>query len=523
MRLMPPESSSHAHVTLAWCLLFAAVCQWAPGLDALRFLPDDPARLLPRLVRLEADPLPWASPAQSPTPAAVDDDALLAEPALIDAPVSTAVPDSPGGLKPTPAAAVSVAASADPRPIPVRGGFTEASALPAPPAVRDGGAGVPLLPIEDPHGVLERFYDRLREAAAGRAQVRVVHYGDSLITGDYITETMRRLMQKKFGDGGHGFVLAGLTSPWYRRNHLDIKASEGWHTNRLTKPTVPDGRYGLGGVTFRTREAGEWVTWSSAKRRAKDETLNAGFTRLEVWYWGQGDGGRFALEVDGEAFAEVSTRDAGEGAQVKRFQLSDGPHKVRLKTLGGGEVRLFGAVLEREAPGVVYDSLGVDGTRVKLLSRFDGRHWAEQLRARQVDLVVLHYGTNEGEAADLGTKNYREDLRPVVQQLRASLPSVPCLLVGPMDRAERDEHGELVSRPVVERIATVQRRVAYMDGCAFFDTYRAMGGEGSMAVWARTGLGGGDFTHPTKQGADRVGAMLFSSLMDGYRHRDSPH
>jgi hypothetical protein len=79
---------------------------------------------------------------------------------------------------------------------------------------------------------------------------------------------------------------------------------------------------------------------------------------------------------------------------------------VRLKTLGGGEVRLFGAVLERDGPGVVYDSLGVDGTRVKLLSRFDPLHWTEQLKARQVDLVVLHYGTNEGEAADLGTPSY---------------------------------------------------------------------------------------------------------------------
>lgn len=522
MRLMPPESSSHAHITLAWCLLFAAVCQWAPELDALRFLPEDPTRLLPRLVRLESDPLPWTSASPGPAPEAIDDDALLAEP--VAPPAASTLPT---GTEPpaatSSAVGATVAAVADPRPITLRGTFTEASPLPPPPAVREGGASLPLMPIEDPHGVLERFYARLREAAAGRAQVRVVHYGDSLVTGDYITETLRRLMQKKFGDGGHGFVLAGLTSPWYRRNHLDLKASEGWHINRLTKPTVPDGRYGLGGVTFRAREAGEWVTWTSAKRRGDDVALNAGFTRLEVWYWGQGDGGRFSLEVDDQIVAEVSTRESGEGARAKRVELSDGPHRVRLKTLGGGEVRLFGAVLERDGPGVVYDSLGVDGTRVKLLSRFDPNHWTEQLKARQVDLVVLHYGTNEGEAADLGTKTYREDLRPVVRQLRASLPSVPCLLVGPMDRAERDARGELVTRPVVERIATVQRRVAYMDGCAFFDTFRAMGGEGSMAVWARTGLGGGDFTHPTKQGADRVGAMLFTSLMDGYRRQESPH
>ena len=514
-----PTGITRTHLTLMWLVVFAALCQAMPGLEGLRWMPDDPARLLPRMLRFEPDPLPWAvrEGAEAP-PAPIDDEALLAQ---MDAPPprpveALAAAPAMAALGPSPGAVPS-------GPIVLGTRYTDESPLPTPPQVRESSTGLPLLSIEDPHDVLARFYAKLERAGAGQGQVRVVHYGDSLITGDYITQTLRRLLQKKFGDAGHGFVLAGRTSPWYRRNRLDLSSSDDWRINRLTKPTVPDGKFGLGGVTFRTNEGNAWVEWAPSKPRGTgdDAAMNTTFSRAEIWYLAQPRGGRFEVRVDGEVYQEVSTRRETEGTERLMISLPDARHVVRIRTLGGGEVRLFGAVFERDHPGVVYDSLGVDGTRVKLLSRFDPQHWTEQLRLRRADLVVLHYGTNEGEAADLGTKNVREDLRPVVQHLRRSLPDVPCLLIGPMDRADRDEHGALVSRPVVQRITDVQRRVAYVEGCAFYDTFRAMGGEGSMALWARTGLGGGDYTHPSKAGADRIGAMVFSSLMEGLRRSGS--
>ncbi len=520
MPFVLPTGFNRTHLTLAWIVVFAAVCQVMPGLDGLRWMPDDPVRLMPRMLRFEPDPLPWAvrEGADAP-PAPIDDEALLAQ---ADAPPLG--PIERGAAAPATAAPKSerdIRVSAGPIPLKTR--YTDESPLPAPPLVRESCTGLPLLSIEDPHDVLARFYAKLERAGDGQGQVRVVHYGDSLITGDYITQTLRRLLQKKFGDAGHGFVLAGRTSPWYRRNRLDLSSSDDWRINRLTKPTVPDGLYGLGGVTFRTNEGNAWVEWAPTKPRGtgEDVAMNTTFSRTEIWYLAQPRGGRFEVRVDGEVYQEVSTRRETEGTERLTISLPDARHVVRVRTLGGGEVRLFGAVFERDHSGVVYDSLGVDGTRVKLLSRFDPEHWSEQLRLRRADLIVLHYGTNEGEAADLGTKNVREDLRPVVQHLRRSLPEVPCLLIGPMDRADRDEHSVLVSRPVVQRITDVQRRVAYVEGCAFFDTFRAMGGEGSMAQWARTGLGGGDYTHPSKAGADRIGAMVFSSLMEGLRRSGS--
>ena len=196
--------------------------------------------------------------------------------------------------------------------------------------------------------------------------------------------------------------------------------------------------------------------------------------------------------------------------------MADAPHEFKLKSLGNGEVRLFGVALERDGPGVIYDSLGLDGARASLLKRMDPEHWHDQIRLRKPDVLLIHYGTNESQAEQMNIKRYAEDLSQTVGHLRMALPGVSCLIVAPMDRADKDENGRLRTRPVVRRIVLAQRRVAHEQGCAFWNTWRAMGGENSMAAWYKKGLGGGDLTHPTRAGARRIGSMLFAALMDGY-------
>ena len=68
--------------------------------------------------------------------------------------------------------------------------------------------------VEDPQGALLPFYQALAATAAKEpnAITRVTHYGDSPISADLITGTARRKMQERFGDAGHGFILA--SHPW---------------------------------------------------------------------------------------------------------------------------------------------------------------------------------------------------------------------------------------------------------------------------------------------------------------------
>src|SRR5580700_4027079 len=102
---------------------------------------------------------------------------------------------------------------------------------PAAPKVIVTAAPPPNLTI--PPGSLDQFFAALRRAdGAGQrptpqAIVRVLHYGDSPTTADSITADVRKLLQSRFGDAGHGFLLIAKPWEWYGHNGIDLDA-KGW-------------------------------------------------------------------------------------------------------------------------------------------------------------------------------------------------------------------------------------------------------------------------------------------------------
>jgi hypothetical protein len=106
-------------------------------------------------------------------------------------------------------------------------------------------------------------------------------------------------------------------------------------------------------------------------------------------------------------------------------------------------------------------------------------------------------------------------MKAVLMQVRTALPNSSCLLIGPMDRADK-KGGVYTSRPVVPKLAAIQRRAAADVGCAYWDTFSAMGGLGSMGTWVQRGLGGADLAHPSSVGAEVLGNWIYLALMDAY-------
>lgn len=375
--------------------------------------------------------------------------------------------------------------------------------------------------IEDPSGsALDAVFGGLGVSERGDRIVRVCHFGDSPITNDDITSTVRRRLQARFGDAGHGFVLVDKPWGWYRHDGVELGPSSGWESDPIG-PGRDERRFGLGGVVFAARGAGAIATIATA---------DAGSTvsSFEIAYLSQPGGGSFDVAVDGAPVGRVSTAGDEERSGFSRFDVPDGSHSIEVRTIGDGKVRLYGVTLERGARGVVYDSLGVNGAYVGLLARaVDPAHWSEQLRHRAPDLVVLAYGTNESQYDALPMDQYERDMTEAIRRVREAVPNASVLVVAPMDRAMRGPGGALVTRPMIPKLVAVQRRIAAATGCAFFDTYTAMGGNGTAARWteARPRLMGGDYTHPTAQGAEIVGSLLYDALaeaFDEWRSRQTP-
>ena len=401
---------------------------------------------------------------------------------------------------------------------PVAGSNLVAIAGEVPGPAGSSTASAPLSPapvghLEGPER-LARLFQRLAGLDDGRAHddVRILQFGDSHTASDMGTSAFRHVLQTRFGDGGRGFVSIG--KPWktYVQDGVRSGMSSEFEPRRMRikdQQYVGDGSYGLLGVGIGTASAGA-SAWTAVAQR---------FSHVEIAYWQEPRGGTFEVFVDGARAGRVTTRAAERGSGFFAFDVPDASHQIDLRTVGDGDVRVFGMTVERAQAGVVVDALGINGAQIFTPLRWSEEHFAEQVRHQAPDLVVLAYGTNEAVDEHLDNANYERGLVDLLGRVSRAAPGAACMLLGPPDLARwtkgtRGYH----TLPRVLEIAAAQRRVARAGGCAFYDQIEAMGGPGSMAAWAAEAppRGQADRMHLTRAGYTQVGTTLAADVLHAY-------
>ncbi|HWZ89417.1 MAG TPA: hypothetical protein VNW92_11225, partial [Polyangiaceae bacterium] len=305
-------------------------------------------------------------------------------------------------------------------------------------------------------------------------------------------------------------MLIANAWPAYFHNDVTRYATAGWSVSRIVGPYAADGLYGLGGVSFKA-DKNTLARFGTAK--SGDYGKNVG--RFVLDYLEEPSGGTLQISVDGVARATVDTHGPLKKSAHFELDVNDGEHEFEIYTKSGVS-RTFGVVLERDVPGVVLDALGVQGARIRFLDKQDDAHWAEQLAWRKPNLLIYEFGANEsGDGFLYSMADYHRTMKDVLVQGQRALPNSSCLVIGAMDRAAK-VGDEIVSMRVIPAIVAEQRSAAAEVGCAFFDTYTAMGGTHSMPTWVRRGLGQADLTHPTAVGSEVIGNWVYRALMQGY-------
>ena len=414
---------------------------------------------------------------------------------------SARVPYRAGGPAIDPAAAVSPAptgTSSAPNP--------ERPPIDAPPAA----VVAPIGALEN-HVALRHYFEALSklEGGHGHDDVRIVQFGDSHTAADYETGVMRRALQARFGDGGRGFVAIGRPYGKYVQDGVRSNSTREWSSERgkLIKGKFQgDGCYGLAGCSVVTSKRGARA-WA---------TLSARASRIEVAYLEQPRGGSIDVFIDGAAAGKISTRGRGVVSAYHAFDVPDAPHHIELRAAGDGDVRVFGASLDRTQVGLTLDALGINGARVTTPLQWNEAHMAEQLKHRAPDLVVLAYGTNEA-GDDTSSAVYERQVVDLLGRIARAVPSSSCLLLGPPDRAVRASGVWQTSTKLLDIIAS-QRRVARAAGCAFYSQLDAMGGEGSIASWAseerpRAML---DRVHLSRDGYAQLAGIYVTDMLGAY-------
>jgi lysophospholipase L1-like esterase len=365
---------------------------------------------------------------------------------------------------------------------------------------------VPIPAIVDPRGSLSRFHERVAALLRGRAKhhVRIAVFGDSNMTMDWITGEMRRVLQGKYGDGGHGYVALGRPWNWYR--HMDVRSGYlrgDWTAFAVSTHPSPERAYGFAGIAARSERRGA-VNWVAT---ADDPApIGTRVSRFELYYLKKPNGGAFELLLDGQKQALVST--AADTLEAGFYQLSapDAPHKLEIVTTTIAPVTVFGVALERDRPSFVIDSLGVGAVSGPLLLRQNKEVMRASLAQRGYDLVVLLLGSNQ-----VWPVKYASWMGELIARISEALPEAAVLITTPVDQVA----GPTATRslPDVVRVARQNENIARDNGCAFWDFRGAMGGDAAMVRFIATAMGHADGIHLTPKGARYMARRMTHALL----------
>lgn len=368
---------------------------------------------------------------------------------------------------------------------------------------------------------LYAFFRALSQVKGDQNSLRVLHYGDSQIEGDRMTEYLRLKLQAQFGGEGPGLVsfMPVSKSVINRIEYGDNWERHGAYTARDKQ--VPHNNFGV--LTSFSRFKG---LKGSATKTAASGTLgitttplgggNAlNFKKIKLFYGGA-KSRTWCEFYEGPVLMKADSLDAGGNFNIREFKIASGGNKHSFKFRGFDSPDFYALSLEGNG-GVMVDNIALRGSSGTFFQHLN----SEQLKAfyehLNVKLIILQFGGNAIPSllTDSMAVNYGNYLRYQINLVKKAAPQASILFIGPSDMNIK-EGTEYVTYPLLESVRDEIKKAALESGCAFFDLYDCMGGKNSMAAWVEQNLAARDYTHFSPQGARKMAMMLYAALINEY-------
>jgi hypothetical protein len=330
-------------------------------------------------------------------------------------------------------------------------------------------------PAPPQHATLARFRAALEGLGSGRRTepVRVLWLGDSHTAADFLPDALRSALAARYGDGGPGFLSVGRAN--YR--HADAKVTrDGWWKTFPRRPSLwvkqDDGVFGLSGI--RT------VPGNDKSRAALNvpRAIGQGPLRWDLAYRLPSRRSKFRLSTGEGPPRSVDARTCETGkVQHLVWETTQSTGITVDRAVLAPE--LLGVVVERVKPGVVVDTLGINGARIATPLAWDKSAWLEEIRRRRPALVVAAYGTNE-VGDNVAPWRYQEHVEALITRVREGAPDADCVVIGPTDRLD----SAWVPIPRTREIDSVERKAAERLGCWYVSALDVMAQSGGYRRWS---------------------------------------
>ena len=344
----------------------------------------------------------------------------------------------------------------------------------------------------DSRAYMDAFYAALDSAST--QPVRVVHYGDSQIEEDRITNVLRERWQKQYGGGGVGLLPLHQTIP--------TRTIRQWLSINGVVQTAQKGpkRYLVYGLrSMRLADSDDYGVMGQVA--VMDSTLVEGSEDI-VMNIEPIDKKRKPHNYFNRVRLLTSSPDS-------LLVLPDSTTHYQLHLQGKKNV--YGVSLETPT-GVIVDNIPMRGCSGNIFTKIDSTQLSDFYHETNTRLIILQFGGNmipQTENPSTISGYVRSTLRRQIRYIRACAPQASILFIGPSDMSTRID-GEMTTYPLVPYMDKLLKKMAEEEQIAYWSMYDAMGGKNSMVHWVEVGLAGSDYVHFTRAGANNIGKKLYN-------------
>ncbi len=381
---------------------------------------------------------------------------------------------------------------------------------------------------------LNRFFEILANVKNENKIVRIMHYGDSQIETDRISDYFRYKLQTQFGGYGAGFVSA-VKAYDFKTPMVHTKSGE-WKRYTVygrKDTTVKHRKYGMLGnfarfspITIDTAETfieNEILMPHKLKNYANITISQSPYSfkptkkyqRCRMFYGNNKSDVTVRVFADELQVAE-EILDSTSDYSFKTWEFETAPQDLKFEFEAEDSPDIYGFSLEGYS-GINVDNIGMRGSGGLFFTRMDLNMLSRMYRQLNTKLLILQFGGNivPGERENYGW--YRKSFSRQLRTLKNIAPDMTILVIGLADMSKKDQD-IYVSYPNIVLVRDALKQASFDNDCAYWDMYEAMGGENSMPSWVfhDPPLGEKDFTHFTPQGSRYISKMFYNAFMYEY-------
>jgi lysophospholipase L1-like esterase len=364
---------------------------------------------------------------------------------------------------------------------------------------------------------LKNFFDALEQLKNNKGQVRILHYGDSQIEGDRMTEYLRSKYQSQFGGQGPGLMSL---MPLTQRPGTKIITGQGWETYGVymaKDKRVSHSNFGVlaGFNRFLPYRKTRDTCCAQTSSLSISASNTSSYKKVKLFYGGA-KVKTWCEFYDGPALIGADSLNAGGHFNILEYEVGRGSTEHTFRFAGKDSPDFYAVSLEGDN-GVLADNIALRGSSGTFFYQINNAQLKSFYDYLNVKLIILQFGGNALPAIkdEKMASNYGNYIKHQLSILKKIAPGASILFIGPSDMSIKNGT-DYVTRPFLEETRDAIKNAVLESGCAFFDIYQSMGGKNSMPEWVEQKLAASDYIHFSPQGARKIATLLYAAMHQEY-------